>query len=327
MNKRTGSATQRWLPRVSVLVLLLAIGLAGCGPSPTPTVTPTLEPTPTQPPTATPEPTPPSPPAASVIYPAGEITVEAGKKLAIHASAAGADRYEWTLQGDGQISATTGDAIIYIASEEEGAMAILTVNAYNDQGASPPTSLIISVAPTASIRLEALAIPAGWMSGGGSPEPFISLGGGSPNDCYTGAHCFQVTYDPGGMWGGIFWWPLSCGESGTTEAWGRVQKGTCGINVLEAGNLSAVKRLTFWARGDKGGEVVEFKIGAMDVLPSPGRSLGRVTLTSNWEQYEIDPEGMDLTNAIGVFAWIADDVSNPQGAVFYLDDIQFEGVK
>ena len=360
MYKRTRAATQQWLPRI--LVLLLVASLAGCGrtstPQPTPTLsptatpvveptltpppTPTLEPTTVPSPTATPvveptlappptptlEPTPIPPPEAPVIEPADEVTVEAGKKIAIRASAAGADRYEWELLGDGEIPDSTKPAIIYTAPEEGDTIAIVTVTAYNDQGASPPTSLIINVPAkaTASVRLDTLAIPAGWMSGRGGPESFTSLGA-SPIGCHTDSDCLQVTYNPGGAWGGIFWWPLSCGESGTPDAWDRVTGGTCGINVLEVGNLSVVNRLTFWARGDQGGEVVEFKIGAVDVLPSPGRSLGKVTLTRTWKQHEIDLEGMDLTNAIGLFLWVATDLDNPEGAVFYLDDIQFEGVR
>ena len=331
MSERKRLATPGWI--LHILVLVLVVGLTGCGPTATP------EPTPTQLPTATPQPTPtqlptaaatlppePARPEAPTIEPAGEITVEAGTKVAARASTTGADRYEWTLQGDGEISGATGPAIIYTAPEAGGTIAVLTVIAYNDQGASPPTSLVINVATMASVRLDALASPAGWMSGGGSPESFISFKASSEG-CHTGSDCLQITYRPGGGWGGIYWWPLSCGESGTPEAWDRVRKGTCGINVLEAGHLGAASRLTFWARGDKGGEVVEFKIGAVDVLPTPGRSLGRVTLKPTWEQYAIELEGMDLTNVIGLFLWVATDVDNTQGAVFYLDDIQFEGVK
>jgi hypothetical protein len=260
-----------------------------------------------------------------------EITVPAGKKIAIHASAAGADGYRWELHGDGEISATEGNTILYTAPEEAvegGTMALLTVTAYNDQGESPQTSLVINgtALERVSIRLDALAIPAGWMSGSVDPEHYIGLTS-SPGGGHAGADCSQVTYNPGGVWGGIYWWPLTCGETGTEEAWDKVQNGTCGIDVLKVGNLSAVSRLTFWARGDQGGEVIEFEIGGVDVLPMPGRSLGKVTLESTWKQYEIDLEDMDLTNAIGLFCWIATDVDNPQGAVFYLDDIQFEGVK
>jgi hypothetical protein len=331
MNTRTRLATQQWTMCLLALILLLVIiSLVGCAPTPTPTPIPPPTATPL-PPTATPVPTPTSPPPGKpVTEPVGpDVTVEAGKKLPLRASATGAKRYEWKLQGDGSLSATTGDAVIYTAPETGGGIAIVTVIAFNDQGAySPSTSLTIRIPPgpvVASVRVDALAIPAGFMSGIGSPENFISLGA-SPNGCHTGADCLQVTYRAGGGWGGIFWWPLSCGASGTTEAWDRVKRGVCGINVLEAGNFSAVNRLTFWARGVQGGEAVEFKIGAVDVLPSPGRSLGKVTLTHEWTRYEIGLEGMDLTNAIALFAWIATDMDNPQGVVFYLDDVQFEGV-
>lgn len=73
--------------------------------------------------------------------------------------------------------------------------------------------------------------------------------------------------------------------------------------------------------------MIEFKVGAGDILPSPGRSLGKVTLTLNWNQYEIDLVGMDLTNVVALFSWIAADTDNPQGAVFYLSEIRFEGVE
>jgi hypothetical protein len=142
-----------------------------------------------------------------------------------------------------------------------------------------------------------------------------------------GANCIKLTYRTGGGWGGIYWWPLACGDSGTHEAWERVKSDVCGVNVLQAGNFSAVDSLTFWARGEQGGEVIEFKIGGADVPPMPGRSTGRVSLTSEWQLYSIDLIGKDLTNAAGLFCWIATDANNPDGAVFYLDDIQFEGTR
>ena len=123
----------------------------------------------------------------------------------------------------------------------------------------------------------------------------------------------------------MFWWPLSCGAPGIPIAWEVARN--CGINVLAEGNFSDVDRLTFWARGDQGKEVVEFRIGGGGMSPIPGQSLGKVMLKSTWEQYEIYLGGVDLTNASNLFAWITTDVDNPQGAVFYLDDIQFEGIR
>lgn len=177
-----------------------------------------------------------------------------------------------------------------------------------------------------SVRLDALAFPGGWLSGASRPESTISLAN-SPYNCLTGSDCLRITYKPGGEWGGVFWWPSSCGETGSPDAWNRAKNDTCGINILEAGNLGTAERLTFWARGERGNEIVEFKIGGLDISPKPGRSMGKVTLDSEWKQYEIDLTGMDLTSAVALFIWVAADSDNPQGAVFYLDDIQFEGTK
>jgi hypothetical protein len=92
--------------------------------------------------------------------PAGpDITVPAGRRIAVQASAAGADGYRWELQGDGEISSTEGDVILYTAPEqvgEGGTMALLTIVAYNDGGESPQTSLVINVgAPSPTITIEA----------------------------------------------------------------------------------------------------------------------------------------------------------------------------
>jgi len=245
------------------------------------------------------------------------------------------------LRGDGEIADTKANVILYTAPEEGDTIAILTVTAYNDQGAaSPLTSLVINVLPIVTVRLDALAFPFGWISGGSS----FSLERGSANVCHTGTDCLRITYIPGGALGGIHWWPfcidmiidIKCQKVGERSsvfyerqlciASIRTEKGTCSIDVSKAGNLSKVNRLTFWARGDQGGEIVTFGIGGANVSPIPGRPLW-VTLTDTWEQYEIDLEGVDLTNASVLFFWLAKDVDNPQGAVFYLDDIQFEGTK
>lgn len=313
MNKRIRLTTWRWGVVITLVVaLFLAISAAGCTSTPTPTIS--------------------SSPEQPVLEPAGpEITVGVGESITIRASAKGANRYEWKLVGVGNIPDKTADTILYTAPPDSGkdSKEIVTVTAFNAKGeASPPASLTIRIPTgliTASVRLDALAIPAGWMSGGNASEQFISLSTAAGH--LPGSKSSLITYIAGGVWGGWFWWPQSCGKSGTPDAWEKAKNDTCGINVLEAGSLGAVNRLTFWARGEKGGEIIEFKIGAVDISPKPGRSSGKVSLASAWKQYEIDLNGMDLTNAVALFAWIAADVDNPQGAVFYLDDIQFEGTK
>ncbi len=265
--------------------------------------------------------------------PADRVEVLAGNKLTVRASAEGATSYKWMLQGDGEITSEVGETILYIAPADAvpgGTMAILSVVASNDYGESSVTYLEISVVASerAMIALDAIGIPAGFMSGSDNPADFIDLQSGQTNcPADAGATCLKFTYKSGGIWGGIYWWPPTCGGSGTPGAWEKVRKGTCWVNVLVAGNMSSVNSLTFRARGEQGGEVIEFKVGGADVAPMPGRSTGKVMLTRDWTQYTIDLEGVDMTKAVGLFLWIAADVNNPQGAVFYLDSIQFEGAK
>jgi hypothetical protein len=101
--------------------------------------------------------------------------------------------------------------------------------------------------------------------------------------------------------------------------------------MIEVGNLHTMSRLAFWVRGEQGGERIEFTVGSDPggIPPTPKRPLNNtvVTLESTWQRYEIDLRGMELTNAIALFCWGATDQNNPNGAVFYLDDIQFEGVR
>lgn len=304
MNRQTNLMIKQRMTLIIGLILLVAGGLTGC-----------------------PQQSGQSPPEKPATTPSGpDIQAVPDKETTIQAHAVGAEKYEWKLEGPGKLSATTGPVVDYSRPDRESGRATLTVTAYNTHGASQPTQLSIRIAETVAARLDALAIPAGWMSGGGDPMPFITLSPGQTG-CQSRPGCTRVTYKPGGQWGGIYWWPQVCGDSGTDAAWQKVKADSCGIDVRQAGNFKEINRLIFWVRGERGGEGIEFKIGAIDIEPKPGRSLGKVTLKTTWEPKEIDLKGMDLTKAIGLFAWIATDVANPQGAVFYLDGIQFEGVR
>jgi hypothetical protein len=109
--------------------------------------------------------------------------------------------------------------------------------------------------------------------------------------------------------------------------------------VAEAGiDLSGATALTFWVRGARGGEEVEFFMGGVgrDLttgaptkdapdssprVPPPGTPM---TLTTAWTQVTIDLHGRDLHYVLGGFGWVVSATKNPQGAVFFLDDIQYE---
>src|SRR5215207_7150801 len=130
-------------------------------------------------------------PEKPVTAPAGpEVAVEAGKDVSIRASAKRAERYVWQLEGEGKLSATTDEAIIYSPPDHEGT-ARLSVTASNQSGDSPQTLLMMSILAKAAVQLDTLALPSGWMSGGGGPERFISLAR-NPNECQSSQPCLRV---------------------------------------------------------------------------------------------------------------------------------------
>jgi exo-beta-1,3-glucanase (GH17 family) len=129
--------------------------------------------------------------------------------------------------------------------------------------------------------------------------------GGGPHQCSYAGPC---------KWAGVYW-------QNPANNWGEKEqfKG-------QGFDLSGFTGLRFWARAEKQA-VIEFKVGGIsqrfgDSLTFP-RSI-RVKLTEDWKEYEIKLDGANLKHIIGGFCWSADWNSNPNGAIFYLDDIRFE---
>ena len=146
--------------------------------------------------------------------------------------------------------------------------------------------------------------PTGWMSDGEQKEQYFDL-------IYLEDY-IKITYTPGPEgWVGMYWqYP--------ENNWGQYQ----GRNVTKA------RELTFWAKGEQGSEIVEFKAGGTNDPNKEYRdsfevSLGRQTLSSDWEEYTIALDDQDLSNVIGAFAWVASKRDNPVGATFYLKEIYF----
>ena len=154
-------------------------------------------------------------------------------------------------------------------------------------------------------------IPSGWMG----DYMDIKLDDASSENAHSGATCIKVTYNNkatgGARWAGIYWqYPAN--------NWGGVDKSY---------DLSGATKLSFWIRGEKGGEVIqEMKIGGItgEYSDSDTAGIGPLTLTTEWKQYEIDLSAKDLSYIIGGFCWATNIDVNPDGAVFYLDDIRYE---
>ena len=125
----------------------------------------------------------------------------------------------------------------------------------------------------------------------------------------------QIAYTPKGseQWAGIYWWNPPGSSFGKRDG---------------GFDLSCATKLTFWARGNKGGEKAEFKVGGIEGTYKdslqPAKSSGPIVLTNKWVEYTIPLTGEDLSHIIGGFVWVTNKPSNPNGAVIYLDDIKFE---
>jgi hypothetical protein len=153
-------------------------------------------------------------------------------------------------------------------------------------------------------------IPSGWMGDYGD----MKLNTGWTENPHSGKTCIKVIYNAkmaqNAGWCGIYWqYP--------PNNWGARK----GFNVVGA------KKLTFWARGGKGGEKIsEFKVGGItgDMPDTDSQSIGPVELTKEWKQYTIDLTDRDLSNISGGFCFSASKDDNSDGFELYLDDIQYE---
>jgi hypothetical protein len=125
---------------------------------------------------------------------------------------------------------------------------------------------------------------------------------------HSGQTCWKMVYNASGDWGGV----LLQNPPGN---WGNRPGGW---------NLTGAGKLTFWARGENGGEVVTFSYGGLTgkhFNDSSSGSLPNVKLNSSWTQYSIDLQGKDLSDIITGFGWV---VKPGTPTTFYLDDIRYE---
>ena len=137
------------------------------------------------------------------------------------------------------------------------------------------------------------------------------------DNCGGSRSCIQVKFDrdctaTSTGWAGIYWLEPA-------NNWGDVKGGF---------NLTGAKQLVFGARGEKGGEVVTFKMGGVGTghsyPDSDAAANPPVTLTKDWQEYTIDLNGKDLSHIIGGFAWVGTAKENQSKLIFYLRDIYYK---
>lgn len=155
----------------------------------------------------------------------------------------------------------------------------------------------------------------GWMGDGESGTKYVQLNEACKEDPHSKPTCIKVTYVLGPKgWAGIYW-------LNKPDNWGDKP----GDDLSKVG----YSKITFLVRGEKGGEVVEFKAGGVKDEKKQHKdsfevTTTKVTLEKDWKRHEMKLGGKNLSSVIGVFCWVASGTSNPQGLTFYLDDIQYE---
>ena len=151
--------------------------------------------------------------------------------------------------------------------------------------------------------------PTGWM---GDLDK-VEMGFCDRGNPHSGEMALRVSYQPvdPDVWAGVYWqYPAN--------NWGGNPDGI---------DLRWANKVTFWARGARGGETVRFFVGGIGAaLPYPDSVQPQVTtgwlkLTDQWQQYSINLAGKDLTRVVGGFGWVAEKVDPTSGLVFYLDDV------
>ena len=154
-------------------------------------------------------------------------------------------------------------------------------------------------------------IPSGWM--GDCAD--IKYNDSCTNTPQSRRTCIRVTYTAqsksGAGWAGIYF-------QEPANNWGSTKGGF---------DLTGAKKLTFWARGENGGETIaEVKMGGIrgEFSDTATSSIGPITLTPEWQQYTIDLKDEDMSLVIGGFAFVISSMDNPNGCTFYLDEIAYE---
>lgn len=154
-------------------------------------------------------------------------------------------------------------------------------------------------------------IPSGWMGDYGD----IKLNDDASTNPQSGKSCMQFTYTAkktqGQGWAGVYW-------QNPPNNWGTKKGGF---------DLTGMTKITFWARGEKGGEILQkFMVGGIKgtYADSTTVEMGPIELSNQWKQYTINLAGKDVSYISGGFAWVTTADLNPNGAVFFIDNVKFE---
>lgn len=171
----------------------------------------------------------------------------------------------------------------------------------------------------------------GKISSSGHESLVYNMDENYQKDTASGSSCIKCRIGTSaGSWGGWLFinGTLPKGKTEPVPVWGDVAG--CAMD------LSGAVKLTFMARGETGGERVEFFTGGLGRSGETGRatssypdsaakiSTGVIKLSNTWKEYTINLEGKDLSSVGCGFGFVVAG-SSKGDVVFYLDDICFRG--
>ncbi len=186
-----------------------------------------------------------------------------------------------------------------------GAVANLPVRVRGPIKMKPATKVALPVTLYDEKMHEDKYTPSGYM---GSHDS-LTLAADCTEQPKAGDSCLKISYDRGDAWAGVVW-------QSPANDWGEKDGGF---------DLRGGSKLTFWARGEKGGEESKFGVGLIGreqpFFDSAKKEIV-VKLTDQWQQYTIDLSGQDLQRIKTGFYFSLAGQGDP--LTFYLDDIKFE---
>jgi hypothetical protein len=196
----------------------------------------------------------------------------------------------------------------YVRDDAGGAATAVVPLDVSDRPPVPPAGPPVAL-PFKLYGGELANAPYAW-SGYMGDHQWVAVDLHCTDNPHSGVYCMKLQYKSRKGFGGVV-------AQNPHDDWGDLPGGF---------NLTGATKLTFWARGEEGGEDVSFKLGILGkdakFCDSDQAELPDVILTKDWTQYTIDLAGKNLQRIKTGFVWVL--AANGKPVTFYLDDIQYE---
>jgi hypothetical protein len=220
----------------------------------------------------------------------------------------------WTLTGAPLAVQAQGSIALHIGNQGRSSIVapprIQHVIDSNTPGPNPQVNKPVDIGSRFSAS--------GWMGDGEQGKTYILYSEDDKSAPHSREKSIKITYTFGPLgWAGIYW-------QNTARNFGS-RRGNKYPNEYS--------KITFWAKGAAGGEILDFKAGGINSNDQSGpykdsffRAIEGVELANEWRQYSIDVRDADLSSVIGGFCWAASQNDNPNRSsiTFYLEAITLE---